>query len=64
MRADRIAVVDDGHIVELGSHQELVARNGRYAEMFAAWTAHMGGNGHAGDGPDGDTEMVAAPRTG
>ena len=25
MRADRIAVVDDGHIVELGSHQELVA---------------------------------------
>jgi ATP-binding cassette subfamily B protein len=37
MRADRIAVVDDGRLVEIGSHAELVARNGRYAEMFAAW---------------------------
>jgi ATP-binding cassette subfamily B protein len=69
MRADRIAVVDDGHIVELGSHQELVARNGRYAEMFAAWTAHMTGNGHTnGDGDDGggdgSAEMVVAPSTG
>jgi ATP-binding cassette subfamily B protein len=42
MRADRIAVVDDGRIVELGSHDELVARGGRYAEMYAAWTEHLG----------------------
>ncbi len=41
MRADRIAVVDDGAILELGSHDELVARGGRYAEMFEAWTAHL-----------------------
>ena len=41
MRADRIAVVDDGRIVELGSHDELVARGGRYAEMYEAWTAHL-----------------------
>ncbi len=66
MRADRIAVVDDGHIVELGSHQELVARNGRYAEMYAAWTAHMTADGHEGNGrgSDGGAEMVAAPTTG
>ena len=40
MKADRIVVVDDGRIVELGSHQELVARGGRYAEMYATWTSH------------------------
>ena len=32
MRADRIAVVDDGRIVELGSHETLLARGGRYAD--------------------------------
>ncbi len=39
-RADRIAVVDDGRIVELGSHRELVAAGGRYATMFAVWESH------------------------
>ncbi|HLM96016.1 MAG TPA: ABC transporter ATP-binding protein [Acidimicrobiales bacterium] len=37
MKADRIVVVDGGRIVEAGSHAELVARQGRYAEMYAAW---------------------------
>jgi ATP-binding cassette subfamily B protein len=40
MRADRIAVVHDGRIVELGSHDELVALGGRYAELYATWSSH------------------------
>jgi ATP-binding cassette subfamily B protein len=32
--ADRIAVVDEGHIKELGTHRELVAANKRYAHLF------------------------------
>jgi ATP-binding cassette subfamily B protein len=60
MRADRIAVVDDGRIVELGPHDQLVAAGGRYAEMFEAWTAHLEGHGN-GDGGDGHEVLESAP---
>jgi ATP-binding cassette subfamily B protein len=40
MKADRIVVVDDGRIVETGSHAQLVARGGRYAAMYATWISH------------------------
>jgi ATP-binding cassette subfamily B protein len=32
--ADRILVLDRGELLEVGSHQELLAMNGRYAELF------------------------------
>jgi ABC-type transport system involved in cytochrome bd biosynthesis fused ATPase/permease subunit len=32
--ADRICVLEDGHVVELGSHDELLAQGGRYKTMF------------------------------
>ena len=32
--ADRICVVEHGKVVELGSHDELIALGGRYREMF------------------------------
>lgn len=40
MKADRIAVVDAGAIVELGTHAELVERGGYYASMYATWVSH------------------------
>jgi ATP-binding cassette subfamily B protein len=36
-RADRIVVIDQGGIVEMGTPSELVAANGPYAEMHRAW---------------------------
>jgi ATP-binding cassette subfamily C protein len=33
-QADRICVVEHGHVVEMGSHDELMAAAGRYREMF------------------------------
>lgn len=35
--ADRIAVLEAGRLAELGSHDELVARGGIYADLWAAW---------------------------
>ncbi|NND73399.1 MAG: ABC transporter ATP-binding protein [Ilumatobacter sp.] len=36
-RADRIAVIDHGQLTELGTHDELVALDGRYAALAHAW---------------------------
>jgi ATP-binding cassette subfamily B protein/ATP-binding cassette subfamily C protein len=33
-RADRIAVLQQGQVEELGTHEQLLARNGRYAHLF------------------------------
>jgi ATP-binding cassette subfamily B protein len=36
--ADRIIVVDDGQIVEMGSHDELIEQGGRYADLWSAFS--------------------------
>jgi ABC-type multidrug transport system fused ATPase/permease subunit len=35
--ADRVAVVEDGRITELGSHDDLVAHGGSYARLWDSW---------------------------
>ena len=44
--AERILVVEEGRIVEAGSHDDLIAMNGRYAylftrQAFAGYFAHL-----------------------
>ncbi|MDP9019415.1 MAG: ABC transporter ATP-binding protein/permease [Actinomycetota bacterium] len=52
MRADRIAVVEGGRIIEMGSHAELCAGGGRYAALYAAW-ARAGGSRAPTGSPSG-----------
>ena len=40
--ADRILVMDAGRIIEDGTHIELLGADGRYVQLFAAWS----GGGH------------------
>lgn len=39
MRADRIAVVEQGRVTETGTHDELIALGGRYAGLYGHWLA-------------------------
>jgi ABC-type multidrug transport system fused ATPase/permease subunit len=41
-RADRICVLEQGRVVELGSHDELIAYGGRYRTMFELQASRFG----------------------
>ncbi|MFE0172148.1 ABC transporter ATP-binding protein [Streptomyces sp. NPDC059002] len=45
--ADRICYVEGGRVVEQGSHDELIAQEGRYARAFALQSAAYAGGTHA-----------------
>ena len=38
--ADRVIVLDDGRIIEHGTHDQLVAAGGRYADLWQAWSTN------------------------
>jgi len=41
-KADRICVLEQGKVVELGSHDELMVLNGRYRTMFDLQASRFG----------------------
>jgi ATP-binding cassette subfamily B protein len=44
-RADVVGVVADGQLLELGTHDELMAQGHRYAALFATWTGGLATTG-------------------
>jgi ABC-type multidrug transport system fused ATPase/permease subunit len=45
--ADRICVLEQGKVVELGTHEELMATGGRYRTMFDLQASRFGEDGDA-----------------
>jgi len=54
-RADLVGVVADGGLQERGTHTELLARGGRYADLFATWSGGIGSGGIGG------SELLPSP---
>ena len=58
LTADRILVLDQGRLVESGTHPELLARGGLYAHLYATQFQHPASPPRA----DGEPEPASAPR--
>jgi hypothetical protein len=54
-------VVDHGRIVEVGTHQELLAAGGRYSEMFETWSRQYDGGHNEALLPPGSPLIGSGP---
>jgi ABC-type multidrug transport system fused ATPase/permease subunit len=57
--ADRVAVVEDGKVSEIGTHHELVDADGPYAALWRSWTDSPSDEPGS---PDDEPETVSADR--
>ena len=60
--ADRICVLEGGRVVELGTHDELMAAGGRYRTMFDLQASRFGADGDEEEGVDYDVLDVTTCR--
>jgi ATP-binding cassette, subfamily B, bacterial len=56
--ADLIVVLDGARVVELGSHAELLARGGQYAELYGIQAAAYRGPAGDGEAPTGSSSVI------